>query len=54
MTPWMQFLLALTGPLWNLFEHVVREGDSDPEAERQLAMAIIRAAKDAQARKEFT
>lgn len=53
MTPWMQFLLAITGPLWDLFEHLARTGNSDPELEKQIAMRIIRAAKDAQARREF-
>lgn len=54
MTPWMRFLLALTGPLWDLFEHVMISGESDPEKERQLAMSIVREAKDARARQELT
>ncbi len=54
MSAWMQFLAVLAGPLFDLFEHVVLNGrPSDPETEKQLAMAIVRAAHDAKAREEF-
>lgn len=54
MTPWMNFLLALTPVLWDLYEAIVRGGAPDPELEHQLALRIVRAAKDAQARAELT
>lgn len=50
----MRFLLDITPVIWDLYEQIMlRGGNSDPETERQMAMAIVRAAKDAQARREL-
>lgn len=53
MKPWMLFLAAIVQPLWELFEYLTSGRGPDPELEKQLAMNIIRAAKDAQARAEI-
>lgn len=52
MREWLFFLAALADPLFELFSHV-RSGRDDPEAERQIAMRLVRAAKDDEARREI-
>lgn len=53
MSAWMAFLAALTPVLWDIYEHFASGKPTDPETEKRLAMALVRAAKDAQARAEL-
>lgn len=53
MTTWMQFLLAITPAIWELYERIVSTGVSNDEEETHAAMLIVRAAKDFQARREL-
>ena len=46
------FLLALVEPLTKLFEYVM-DGGEDPDVEKQIAMEIVRKAKDEKARREI-
>lgn len=50
MSAWLAFLGALSRPLTELFRYV-SAGANDAETERQLAMNIVRAAKDAETRR---
>lgn len=52
MQSWMQFLASIAHVLWDLFEYV-EKGEEDPELEKQIAMNIIRASKDAQMKREL-
>lgn len=53
MSDFLTFLAALASPLYDLFTAVKSGGPTNEEHERQIAMRIIRAAKDAEARKEI-
>ena len=52
MKQFLGFVVGLVEPLYELFVHV-QSGKSDAELERQIAMTIVRAAKDEQARREI-
>jgi len=48
-----EFVLAIAEPLEALIEHIA-SGEDDPEKEKQLAMEIVRKAKDRQAKQEIS
>jgi len=48
----LRFLIPFTPDLIDLYDHV-QSGKNDPDYEQQIAMNIIRKAKDAQAKKEI-
>lgn len=52
MKDFAAFILSIFSELYELWAYA-QKGASDPEKERQLAMSVIRKAKDAQARKEL-
>lgn len=53
MKGWMAFLSALVDPLWQLYEMLFIHRASSDEAEMQIALNIVRAAKNAQARQDI-
>lgn len=53
METFAKFLVSMLPLLWDVYTHFAA-GKGDPEAEHQLALRVIRAAKDAQARAELT
>jgi hypothetical protein len=53
---WMSFLASIADPLFRLYQLVRISRAADIEAEeqaKQIALDLVRAAKDAQARKEI-
>lgn len=55
MQTFFAFMTALMPILWDIYLHFQDNAGKpdDPERERQLAMRLVRAAKDAQARAEL-
>lgn len=54
MKDFLEFLAAIATPLMDLFSHANKPAiEQDPEEERQIALRLVRAAKDAQARAEI-
>lgn len=52
MKEFLAFMVGLVEPLHELFMHL-QSGQQDEALERQIALTIIRAAKDEQARREI-
>jgi len=52
MTDYLLFIAKIGTELYDLYRHV-KSGQLDPEAEKQLAMRIVRKAIDEEARKEI-
>lgn len=52
MKVFAEFVAALMPVMWDLFV-AYQQGAPDVDAERELALRIVRAAKDAQARREI-
>ncbi len=52
MKEFLAFLSAISGVLQDLFVYVTHEKE-DPEAERQLALRILREARNATMRREL-
>ena len=51
---WMAFLASIAEPLFRLYELVrASTGPIDEEQARQIALDLVRVAKDAQAREEI-
>lgn len=54
MDTFAKFALAMLPVLWDVYTHFASGKPDDPEAERQLALRVVREAKYAQARAELT
>lgn len=53
METFAKFAMSMLPLLWEVYQHFASGAKSDAEAEHQLALRVIRAAKDAQARAEL-
>lgn len=53
MKGWLRFLTVIADELFELFQMAQSKDAPDPEAEKQLAMRLIRKASDERARREI-